>query len=104
MEAPEERFAALLGGREQALACEELVLRARADLDAGREREAALEARVALEALLAELPGQAAALDRGPREPIGQTPPTPLLRGPLEEPQRRYSRSESLEQFEAALA
>ncbi len=55
MEAPEERFAALLGGRETVLACEELVLRARMDLDAGRTREAALQARVALEALLAEL-------------------------------------------------
>ena len=56
MEGPEERFAALLGGREQVLACEELVLRARADLDAGRVREAALQARVALESLLAEMP------------------------------------------------
>jgi hypothetical protein len=55
MEAPEERFAAILGGRDRPLAGEELVLRARADLDAGRTREAALEARVALEALLAEL-------------------------------------------------
>ena len=56
MEAPEERFAALLSGREKVLACEELVLRARTDLGAGRAREAALQARVALEALLAELP------------------------------------------------
>ncbi|HEX2070706.1 MAG TPA: hypothetical protein VHF90_03540 [Thermoleophilaceae bacterium] len=55
MEAPEERFAALLSGRERVLACEELVLRARLDLGAGRGREAALQARVALEALLAEL-------------------------------------------------
>jgi hypothetical protein len=55
MEAPEERFAALLGGREQTLVAEELVLRARADLDAGHPREAALQARVALEALIAEL-------------------------------------------------
>jgi hypothetical protein len=54
MEAPEERFAALLGGREQPLVAEELVLRARADLDAERPREAALQARVALEALAAE--------------------------------------------------
>jgi hypothetical protein len=54
MEAPEERFAALLGGREQPLPAEEHVLRARADLDAGRLREAALEARVALESLLAD--------------------------------------------------
>jgi hypothetical protein len=38
------------------LVAEELVLRARLDLEAGRPREAALQARVALEALLAELP------------------------------------------------
>jgi len=56
MEGPEERFAALLGGRAQVLACEELVLRARADLDAGRPREAALQGRIALESLLAEMP------------------------------------------------
>jgi hypothetical protein len=54
MEAPEQRFAAILGGRETPLAAEELVLRARADLDAGRGREAALQARVAVEALIAE--------------------------------------------------
>jgi hypothetical protein len=59
MEAPEERFAALLGAREPALVAEELVLRARADLTAGRPREAALQARVALEALAAELGGLA---------------------------------------------
>jgi hypothetical protein len=53
MEAPEERFAALLSGRAQTLPAEELVLRARADLNAGRPREAALQARVAIEALLA---------------------------------------------------
>jgi hypothetical protein len=51
MESPEERFAALLGAREAQLVAEELVLRARADLNAGRPREAALQARVALEAL-----------------------------------------------------
>ena len=56
MEAPEERFAALLGGRERPLLAEEHVLRARADLDAGRPREAALEARIALESLLEDLP------------------------------------------------
>ena len=57
MAAPEERFAALVGARVTPLAGEELVLRARSDLDAGRPREAALQARVALEAMLAELPG-----------------------------------------------
>lgn len=55
MEAPEERFAMLLSGREEALPAEELVLRARADLNAGRLQEAALQARVAIEALLASL-------------------------------------------------
>jgi hypothetical protein len=53
MESPDERFAALLGAREEPLVAEELVLRARADLNAGRGREAALQARVALEALAA---------------------------------------------------
>ena len=53
MEAPEERFAALLGGREEIHPAEELVLRARADLNAGRSAEAALQCRVAIEALLA---------------------------------------------------
>jgi hypothetical protein len=53
---PQERLAAVLGGREQLDACETLLLRTRADLDAGRNREAALQLRVGLEALLAELP------------------------------------------------
>ena len=83
MEAPEERFAAILGGRDQALACEELVLRARADLDAGRVREAALEARVALEALLAELPGGTDGLDEL-RGPVGDAA-NAALRGELGE-------------------
>jgi hypothetical protein len=65
MEAPEERFAALLGARERALVAEDLVLRARADLDAEHPREAALQARVALEALLAERPGAGAGEHRG---------------------------------------
>ena len=60
MEAPDERFAALLGGRAEPLLAEEHVLRARADLAAGRPREAALEARMALEALGAELDADAA--------------------------------------------
>jgi hypothetical protein len=51
---PQERMAALLGLRDTPLACEELVLRARADVVAVRWREAALQLRVGLEALLAE--------------------------------------------------
>ena len=54
---PQERAAAVLRGRERLDACETLLLRARADLDAGREREAALQLRVGLEALLVELDG-----------------------------------------------
>ena len=54
---PQERVAAVLGGRERLDACETLLLRARADLDAGRDREAALQLRVGLEALLVELQG-----------------------------------------------
>jgi hypothetical protein len=69
MLAPHERLAALLGGRDVALACEELVLRARGDLDHDRGREAALQTWIALAAALAELAswrddaGMAARLD-----------------------------------------
>ena len=52
---PQERLAALLAARDVALACEELTLRTRADVAAGRWREAALGLRVAFEAALAEL-------------------------------------------------
>jgi hypothetical protein len=54
---PQGRTAAVLSGRERVNACETLLLRARADLDARRRREAALQLRVGLEALLAELGG-----------------------------------------------
>jgi hypothetical protein len=57
MLSPQERAAALLGGRDAALACEELALRARADLDRGRGREAALQLDAALRAARAELEG-----------------------------------------------
>lgn len=58
---PQARLAALLNGRERALACEELALRARLDLDHGRYREAALQLLVALDAALAELASDRAA-------------------------------------------
>lgn len=54
---PQERVAAVLGRRERIDACETLLLRARADLDGDRPREAALQLRVGLEALLVELQG-----------------------------------------------
>jgi hypothetical protein len=67
--APDERLAAILGGRDELLACEELLLRARSDLDARRPREAALQARIALEALLAEIGGDELG---GDREAVGR--------------------------------
>jgi hypothetical protein len=66
---PQERLAAVLGGRERFETCETLILRARLDLDGGREREAALQLRVGLEALLAELRG--ALSDPGHEKDIG---------------------------------
>jgi hypothetical protein len=53
--AAQARFAALLTGRHAALTSEELALRARLDLDAGREPAAALQLLIALDAALAEL-------------------------------------------------
>jgi hypothetical protein len=67
---PQERVAAVLGGREEVDACEILLLRARADLDAGRNREAALQLRVGLEALLVELDG--ALTDQDHQEDMSQ--------------------------------
>jgi hypothetical protein len=52
---PAERLAALMAARDVALACEELTLRARGDLDCGRHPEAALQLEAALSAALAEL-------------------------------------------------
>jgi len=57
---PQERLAAILAARASLLVGEELLLRARLDLDAHRDREAALQARIALEAMLAELAGESA--------------------------------------------
>ncbi len=54
---PQQRLAGVLGGRERLDTCETLLLRARLDLDADRQREAALQLRVGLEALLIELRG-----------------------------------------------
>jgi hypothetical protein len=54
---PQARLAAIMNGRERPLVCEELTLRARLDLDHGHDRQAALQLLVALDAALAELPG-----------------------------------------------
>jgi hypothetical protein len=52
---PGERLARFLAGRAEPLACEALALRARLDVDRGRDREAALQLRAALAAALPEL-------------------------------------------------
>ena len=52
---PQERLAALLGGRHEILLCEELVLRARLDLDQQRPAHAAIQLRDAYAAALREL-------------------------------------------------
>jgi len=65
--ATQARLAALLTGREMALPCEELALRARLDLDERRDREAALQLRVALESALRDLPADPAAPALGER-------------------------------------
>jgi hypothetical protein len=83
--APDERLAAILGGRDRVLACEELVLRARADIDAGHPREAALQARIALEALLAELDSEDAGELAADREAIGQAANEALAGSPAPE-------------------
>lgn len=104
MEAPAERFAALLGGRDTPLACEELILRARSDADAGREREAALQARIALESLLSEmqkLPGsRRRALDED-RSAVGQAA-NAALRGPIT-PEAAQAVRAAIGRMEAAL-
>jgi hypothetical protein len=55
---PQERLAALLGARGAALVCEELTLRARADLDHGRLAHAALELDRAFALAVGELHGE----------------------------------------------
>jgi glucose/arabinose dehydrogenase len=94
MEARDERFAALVGGREERLVGEELVLRARADLNAGRQREAALEARIALEALSVEL---------GERAPLDQAEPVREAAGAALEGRAPGAVEEAVRAMEAAL-
>ena len=107
--APQARLAALLAGREQALACEELVLRARLDLDDGRDREAALQVLVALDAAIAELAVDSTApllgdrVDelREHRDPVAEAGQAALA-GSLNDEDRTAVRL-ALERIEAAL-
>ena len=106
---PQERLAALLGGRDAVLACEELALRGRLDLDHGREREAALQTHLALEAARVELAAyttttgmadRLAGLDEW-REPLAQAANEALQGGlPAES---REAVAEGLDHVERAL-
>ncbi len=106
---PQERLAALLAGRDVALACEELALRVRVDIDTGRLREAALGLGIAFDAALAELEpwrdvaglaGRLAAL-RDRRDEVRAVADAALQRG-LDDGQIAVVRS-ALGQIEAAL-
>jgi hypothetical protein len=61
----------VLARRDRVLACETLVLRARADLDAGRLREAALQLEAAARAMRSELDPGAAAEQREDLAAVG---------------------------------
>jgi hypothetical protein len=60
----DERFAAIIGGREAPSPAETLLLRARADHDAGRDRELALQLRAAVDVLAAEIDAPAEVASR----------------------------------------
>ena len=105
---PQERVAEVLAGRDQITPYESLLLRARADLDGGRVRDAALQLRVGLESLLAELrertgSRQAEDLTRleGRRRQTGEAA-NEALRGDLG-PERTAEVTETLELCERVL-
>jgi hypothetical protein len=106
---PQERLAALLGARDAALACEELAMRARQDVDAGRRREAALQLEVALVAAIAELEPWAARGDLAERldelrvlRPSVQDAARAALQGGVDDDEDAAVRH-ALERLEAAL-
>ena len=107
--APQARLAALLGGRRPALACEELALRTRHDLDHDRRREAALGLMVALDAAIAELSADPMAGElreriaglRAHRDPVAAAAQAALA-GPLGD-DHLAAVTEALGRLEAAL-
>lgn len=106
---PQVRLAGILAGREPGLVCEELVLRGRLDLDQGRAREATLQVLVALDAALAELPGDPASAElaerlaelREQRAPIARAAQSALAGTPP--PEELDSVAFTLGRLEAAL-
>ena len=101
---PQARLAGVLAGREPLLACAELALRARLDVDQERFREAALQLLVALDAALAELDVELADRVQELRERRRQVAGAAesALRGELSEDQR-VAVSGALGRLEAAL-
>lgn len=106
---PQARLAAILGQRERLLVCEELALRAHIDLEEERDREAALQTLVALDAAIAELSLDPLAERLAPRvaelrdlrAAIGDAGQSALA-GPLSDEQRAVV-ARALGRIEAAL-
>ena len=102
---PEQRMAAILGCRESPFVAEDLTLRARADLDAQRPREAALQCRIALESAVVEAgasgSGSADAGLEDRRGVIGQAANAALHGDPS--PELQAAVEETLTQIEALL-
>jgi hypothetical protein len=106
---PQERLAAVLSGRDVILACEELALRARSDIEAGRWREAAFQLDSALRCSVAELTAWAGQGDIDERitelqtaaPPLAESAQTALLGGLSD--QQVAAMTQTLERLEAAL-
>ncbi len=106
---PQARLAAVLSGRERALVCQELALRARLDLEHGRDREAALQVLVALDAAIAELARDPTGSElgdrldelRAQRDPVADAAQTALTGSPS--PEDREVVASTLGRIEAAL-
>jgi hypothetical protein len=107
--APQARLAATLGARRRTLVSEELVLRARSDLDAARPRECALQLLVALDAAVAELGSEPESLGlsarvaelRERREGVAAAAQAALAREPS--PEQQELMGATVERLEAAL-
>ncbi len=106
-----ERTAAVLGGRVKIDVCETMLMRGRADLDAGRIREAALQVRDGVDSMLIELdgpgapdlPGHAADFEtlRESREAV-ESAARAAMAGDLDQPDREIV-AETLELAERIL-
>ena len=99
---PQERLAVLLSGRGSALLCEELVLRARLDFDAGRLALAAIELDRAYVTALRELPSEDRSDLRGRIEELHELS-AGLAKAALTESPDEQTVRHGLERLEAAL-